>query len=201
LADKLSEEYKGNTNENATAFWRDSLRSFRPVVQSVLSSFKATKKRDFVKILMKRTRVETESDENKRVDKQGKTDCRRTSRSFGPPFLRSFLPFFQSFLNFVAPVLRCLVFFTFFLLLLLFSRVCYTPEFYVARGIKLFFLSFFLSERVFLKNEREERERKRNRNLRLSLGFFGVDSQNGKSEREREILLLCSRKRRRQTRE
>jgi len=38
--------------------------------------------------------------------------------------------------------------------------VCSAPEFYVARVIKLFFLSFFLSERgVFLKNEREERER------------------------------------------
>ena len=82
--------------------------------------------------------------------------------------------------------------------------MCSAPEFYVARVIKLFFLSFFLSERgVFLKNEREERERGNETDiLRLLVGFFGVDSQNdGKSEREREILLLCSRKRRRQTRE
>ena len=141
-----------------------------------------------------------------------KTDCRRTSRSFGPPFLRSssFLFFFKKVFEFCGSCSSLfsfffsLFFFFFSPLLLLFSRVCSAPEFYVARVIKLFFLSFFLSFRarsVFEERERRERERKRNRILRLLLGFFGVDSQNGKSEREREILLLCSRKRRRQTRE
>lgn len=109
---------------------------------------------------MKRTRVETESDENKRVDGRG--------RSFGPPFLRSssFLFFFKKVFEFCGSCSSLfsfffsLFFFFFSPLLLLFSRVCSAPEFYVARVIKLFFLSFFLSERgVFLKNEREERER------------------------------------------
>ena len=155
-------------------------------------------KREILKILMKRTRVETESDENKRVDKES---------LFWSSF-SSVLPsfFFQrSYLNFVAPVLRCsrffFHFFSSFFLLFSFSLVCVVRQSLKSPELKLFFLSFFLSERVFLKNEREERERKQNRNLRLLLGFFGVDSQNGKSEREREILLLCSRKRRRQTRE
>ena len=142
-----------------------------------------------------------------------KTDCRRTSRSFGPPFLRSssFLFFFKKVFEFCGSCSSLfsfffsLFFFFFSPLLLLFSRVCSAPEFYVARVIKLFFLSFFLSFRarsVFEERERRERGNKTDI-LRLSLGFFGVDSQNdGKSEREREILLLCvSRKRRRQTRE
>jgi hypothetical protein len=194
LADKLSEEYKGNTNENATAFWRDSLRSFRPVVQSVLSSrSKRQKKRDFVKILMKRTRVETERDENKRVD--GRVAL-LVLLFFGP----SFLPFFQSYLNFVAPVLRCSRFFFHFFffffspLLLLFSRVCVVRQSFTSP--ELLSCSFFLSFRASVFEERERRER--GNKTEYCVSYY----QNGKSEREREILLLCvSRKRRRQTRE
>tara|TARA_B110000305_G_C18890720_1_gene381737 strand:+ start:98 stop:367 length:270 start_codon:yes stop_codon:yes gene_type:complete len=63
LADKLSEEYKGNTKERDGVLERlaalfSPRRSKRFVVVQ-------SDKREILKILMKRTRVETESDENR----------------------------------------------------------------------------------------------------------------------------------------
>ena len=128
-------------------------------------------KRDFLKILMKRTRVETESDEKKRVDGRG--------RSFGPFFRRSFPSFFFSkkFLNFVAPVLRCSRFFfhffsSFFLLFFSFSLVCVVRQSFTSPELKLFFLSFFLSFRASVFEERERREREETKPKFVSLIRF-----------------------------
>ena len=114
-------------------------------------------KRDFLKILMKRTRVETESDENRLSTDEV---ALLVFLFFAGP---SFLFFFKKFFEFCGSCSSLfsfffsLFFFFFSPLLLLFSRVRRTPEFYVAR-VKVV-LSFFLSFRASVFEERERRER------------------------------------------